>query len=68
MQHQMPTVRADEEAAEQVRHGAAQPRPLERGRRAEMDAFYALANEDDRQLAAAADWTALLAAPARPGW
>jgi SAM-dependent methyltransferase len=36
--------------------------------RAEMEAFYALATEDYRQLALAADWPALLAARARPGW
>lgn len=36
--------------------------------RAEMEAFYALAVEDYRQLALAADWPALLAARARPGW
>ncbi len=36
--------------------------------RAEMEAFYALATEDYRQLVLAADWPALLAAQARPGW
>ncbi len=36
--------------------------------RAEMEAFYALATEDYRQLAAAADWPALLGAQARDGW
>ena len=36
--------------------------------RVEMEAFYALAAEDYRQLAAAADWPALLAARVRPGW
>ena len=36
--------------------------------RAEMEAFYALATEDYRQLALAADWPALLAARAREGW
>lgn len=36
--------------------------------RAEMDAFYALATEDYRQLALAADWPALLGAVAHEGW
>ena len=36
--------------------------------RAEMEAFYALATEDYRQLALAADWPARLGAVARPGW
>lgn len=36
--------------------------------RAGMDAFYALATEDYRQLALAADWPALLGRRARPGW
>jgi SAM-dependent methyltransferase len=36
--------------------------------RAEMDGFYALATQDYRELAGAADWPALLAAHARPGW
>jgi SAM-dependent methyltransferase len=36
--------------------------------RAEMEAFYALATEDYRQLAVAADWPALLAERAHPGW
>ena len=36
--------------------------------RAEMQAFYALATEDYRQLVLAADWPAMLAARARPGW
>lgn len=36
--------------------------------RAEMEAFYALATEDYRQLARAADWPAVLAGHARPGW
>lgn len=36
--------------------------------RAEMEAFYALATEDYRQLAGAADWAALLTDRARPGW
>lgn len=36
--------------------------------RAEMEAFYALATEDYRQLALAADWPALLGARARKGW
>ena len=37
-------------------------------RRTEMDAFYALATEDYRQLAFAADWPSLLAAHYRDGW
>jgi len=36
--------------------------------RAEMEAFYALATEDYRQLALAAAWPVLLTAVARPGW
>jgi len=36
--------------------------------RAEMEAFYALATEDYRQLALAADWPALLGAVAHEGW
>ncbi len=36
--------------------------------RAEMEAFYALATEDYRQLVLAADWPALLGARARDGW
>ena len=36
--------------------------------RAEMEAFYALAVEDYRQLALAADWPSLLAGRARPDW
>lgn len=36
--------------------------------RAEMEAFYALAVEDYRQLALAADWPALLRARAHEGW
>ena len=36
--------------------------------RAEMEAFYALATEDYRQLVQAADWPALLGAQARDGW
>lgn len=36
--------------------------------RAEMEAFYALAVEDYRQLTLAADWPALLRRQARPGW
>lgn len=36
--------------------------------RAEMEAFYALATEDYRQLVRAADWPALLGARVRPGW
>lgn len=36
--------------------------------RTEMEAFYALATEDYRQLVAAADWPAVLGAVARPGW
>ena len=36
--------------------------------RPEMEAFYALATEDYRQLALAADWPALLGARAREGW
>ena len=36
--------------------------------RAEMEAFYALATEDYRQLAVAVDWASLLAERARPGW
>ena len=36
--------------------------------RAEMDAFYALATEDYRQLALATDWAALLGGRARAGW
>src|ERR1700759_1796597 len=39
----------------------------ELGRR-EMEQFYALATEDYRQLALAADWVALLGARAHPGW
>ena len=37
-------------------------------RRPEMEAFYALATEDYRQLALAADWPALLGARAHEGW
>lgn len=37
-------------------------------RRPEMEAFYALATEDYRQLALAADWPALLGAVAHEGW
>jgi len=36
--------------------------------RAEMDAFYALATEDYRQLALASDWAAILRTHAREGW
>ncbi len=36
--------------------------------RAEMEAFYALASEDYRQLVLAADWPTLLRAQVRPGW
>ncbi|MEH3156622.1 MAG: class I SAM-dependent methyltransferase [Gordonia paraffinivorans] len=36
--------------------------------RSEMEAFYALATEDYRQLAAAADWPRLLADRAHEGW
>ena len=36
--------------------------------RAEMEAFYALATEDYRQLALAADWAAVLGGRARVGW
>ncbi len=36
--------------------------------RAEMEAFYALATEDYRQLALAADWPAVLGAVAHDGW
>ena len=36
--------------------------------RAEMEAFYALATEDYRQLVGAADWAALLGARAADGW
>ena len=36
--------------------------------RAEMESFYALATEDYRQLALAADWPALLAARANDSW
>lgn len=36
--------------------------------RTEMEAFYALATEDYRQLAVAADWAALLGGHAREGW
>ena len=36
--------------------------------RAEMEAFYALATEDYRQLALAADWSSLLAARAHADW
>lgn len=36
--------------------------------RAEMEAFYALATEDYRQLAMAADWAQVLGKVARPGW
>ncbi len=36
--------------------------------RGEMEAFYALATEDYRQLAGAADWAALLGARAHDGW
>ncbi|MGH9058240.1 MAG: class I SAM-dependent methyltransferase [Acidimicrobiales bacterium] len=36
--------------------------------RSEMEAFYALAVEDYRQLALAADWTATLGRHAREGW
>ena len=36
--------------------------------RAEMEAFYALATEDYRQLVLAADWPALLHERAHPGW
>ena len=39
----------------------------EAGRR-EMEAFYALATEDYRQLALAADWAALLGERAHEGW
>jgi SAM-dependent methyltransferase len=39
----------------------------ERGRR-EMDQFYAVAAEDYRQLALAADWVAVLGERAHPGW
>ena len=37
-------------------------------KRAEMDAFYVLADEDYRQLALAAPWADLLGERARPGW
>jgi SAM-dependent methyltransferase len=36
--------------------------------RAEMEAFYALATEDYRQLAGAADWAEVLRGPAHEGW
>lgn len=36
--------------------------------RAGMDAFYALATEDYRQLAVSVDWTRVLGERARPGW
>ncbi len=36
--------------------------------RTEMEAFYALATEDYRQLALTVDWPALLGAVAHPGW
>ena len=39
----------------------------EQGRR-EMEKFYALATEDYRQLALAADWAALLGKCAHQGW
>ena len=39
----------------------------ELGRR-EMEQFYALATEDYRQLALAADWVTLLGAHTHPGW
>ena len=37
-------------------------------KRAEMDAFYVLADEDYRQLALAAPWVDVLGERARPGW
>jgi SAM-dependent methyltransferase len=37
-------------------------------RRSEMEAFYALATEDYRQLVLAADWRTLLGERAHPGW
>jgi SAM-dependent methyltransferase len=48
-------------AQRSLEHWSEQGRP-------EMEAFYALATEDYRQLALAADWPALLGARAREGW
>jgi SAM-dependent methyltransferase len=52
---------ADDTAARSLAHWSEQ-------RRAEMDAFYVLADEDYRQLALAADWAELLGERAAPGW
>jgi SAM-dependent methyltransferase len=48
-------------AARSLAHWSEHGRP-------EMEAFYALATEDYRQLAGAADWRALLGRHAHPGW
>jgi SAM-dependent methyltransferase len=48
-------------AQRSLEHWSEQGRP-------EMEAFYALATEDYRQLALAADWPALLGKRAREGW
>ena len=56
-----PAAPVDDTAAQSLAHWS------EAGR-AEMEAFYALATEDYRQLALAADWPAVLGAVARPDW
>lgn len=55
------SIDADDTAAQSLAHWS------EAGR-AEMEAFYALAVEDYRQLALAADWPTLLTEVARPAW